>query len=329
MASQPVRLAGGSPDGAPAGPKAGRGAPKLPAHRLVLREPRDAAGAVLADSPKRSEQRNDRTKPRDIIKRAPWLVEERGYVKPPSTATPTESLRKKLRERAALLGLPLVDYVNTLTMAIRYMGGGRTQFLAFLALAVSESDDAAKFLTCFAELTPAEQDHANIDLVCQAAGASPVRLLQAAVGAAFTTGIETANLMAATAFPQTLQTTIDMAHRPGEEGFKDREMLMKHHGFLPQPKGTTINVSAVSSASAAAAAKAEPSMPSFLGAADAARAARTDVQRALITEGPIDVDPLASVRAGVAADADLAPVVRTASVVGDADAVETIDGNTR
>lgn len=241
------------------------------------------------------------------------------------------SARSKLQERAEALGLPLVEYQNSLTMALRHMQGGRSQFIAFIALAAAESEDARKFIVCLSELRVREQEMINVDLVCQAAGCSAVKLLQAVVGVAFTANVETANLIAAAAFPQTIQASVETARVQGDIGVKDRELLMKHHGFLPQPKGTTINVSAVSSAQAASAARAEPSVPSFLGAADAARSARTDVQRHLITEGERDaLDPLASVRAGVAADSiDAVVVGRTESVAGDADAIEIIDGSTR
>jgi hypothetical protein len=330
---------------------------------------RAATAAALAEPGKphpynragRERQRTNGERARDVIRRAPWLLddkgrlpEQRGLVNPgrhdwldarDPAATCNQivardgtiigdrddvTLRNKLRERAEALGLPLVDYANTLTMALRHMDGGRAQFLAFVALAASESEDARKFIVCFLELTERERDKANLDLVCQASGASPVRILQGVVGAAFAAGVETANLLAAASFPSTVQAAIETARIPGDPGFKDREMLMKHHGFLPTPKGTVINVSAVAGAQAAAAARNEPSVPRFLGSADAARAARTNVQQQLITEGSIDVDPLATVRAGVAAtDGDVVPVARTASVAGDPDAVEVIDGSTR
>jgi hypothetical protein len=215
---------------------------------------------------------------------------------------------KALRAKAAALGLPLVDYVQTLTMAIRLMDGGRARFLELVQMAAADGDDdAIKFVTCFTEQGITARASVSFDLVCMAAGVVPVSLLKTVVGIAFEAGVETANLVAASAHPSIVAATIKSAKRiTSKIGLADRETLHRHHGFTPLPRGTTVNVNANATAqAAAAAADREPSVPRFLDDAEAAQAPQRALQRQLITEGT-GTDPLASIRA-MAREAELVP----------------------
>jgi len=200
-----------------------------------------------------------------------------------------------LKAKAKDLGLAVTEYDTTLSMAIRRMDGGRAEFLRFVALAAADADeDAQKFLAVLRELKPYEQRGCSFDLVCLAAGVSPVALVQSVVGVAMQSNTDVGNLVAAVAHPAIVETTIRSAKRLNSDiGARDRHTLLQHHGFTPTPKGATINISASASAAAAATTSADSSVPKFLSAANVASAARETVQRQL-TEGPVivDVDPL-------------------------------------
>lgn len=239
---------------------------------------------------------DDKTKAHAAPRHAPIIEPKRtrgahgGEIRNPDQVSP-EALRSPapLVRKARALGLTVTEYDTTLSMAIRRMDGGRPEFLRFVALAAADHDeDAQKFLDVLHELKPYEQRGCSFDLVCLAAGVSPVALVQSVVGIAMRSNTDVGNLVAAVAHPAIVETTIRSAKRVNSDiGAKDRHALLQHHGFLPTPKGATINVTANASAQSAAAAEAtsaDASVPKFLSAANVASSARESVQKQL-TEG--------------------------------------------
>lgn len=284
--------------------------------------PGDGVGANGSDflgTPPADPSGNPHAADRSVVLREPWRFDDKwtpktstkavfsakrkrgkhgGDIIDPGAITP-EALRhpKLLTQRAAELGLPITEYDTSLSMAIRRMDGGREMFLRFVCLAAADADDdAIKFLTTLRELKPYEQRSCSFDLVCLAAGVSPVVLLKTVVGVAFESHVDTGNLIAAAAHPQIVETAIKSAKRVNSDiGQRDRAALLTHHGFNPTPKGATININANANATAAAAAttSADASVPKFLSAANVASAARETVQRQL-SDGPLvlDVTPI-------------------------------------
>lgn len=219
--------------------------------------------------------------PHNLSKRPAQILTER-------VADQQQEVNAQLRQKAAALGLPVVEYATTLTMAVRQLDGGRQQFIQFVQLAAADGDDdALRFLAAFADLRAHEQSRASLDLVCIAAGVSPVALLKTIVGAAFEAQVDTANLIAAAAHPRVVATAVKSARRLNSEiGAKDREHLLRHHGFLPQPKSAQINIGVSASATAqAAAASAEPTVPDFL--ADVATVDDTRQLHGAVVEGDL------------------------------------------
>ncbi len=214
--------------------------------------------------------------------------------------------RRTLRQIAESLQLPIVTYPKTLTMALRFMDGGRARFLELCQLAAFAHDPAAiTFLTVFSELTPAQQLRISIDEVCVSGGVNAIDLLKALVGAAYEAGVETANMVAAVAHPEVVAASVRSAKRINSEiGWRDRELLLKHHGFVPIPKGTTVNIGVTANAQAAsvAAATSEPSVPSFLADVSAMTAPRRHVQQTIIDALPVGDRPTGA--AGIGPDDD-------------------------
>ena len=183
-------------------------------------------------------------------------------------------LRLKLRERwGHHLGnktLPTIAGVHALASATRYMEGGRERFIELMQLAVlNHHEDAEKWYAVYADLLLSERVIVSWDDVCAAAGVTAKSIISIIVTTAMEFGQDAGNLVAAVTHPEVVRQAAKSAKRIGgqfaEISYKDRQALFQHHGFIPMPKGTTVNVHANASASAkaAAVAAADPSMPSF------------------------------------------------------------------
>lgn len=189
----------------------------------------------------------------------------------------------RLIVKARALGLPVVEYDNTLSMAIRRMRGGRAQFVNFLALAAEAGDeDAKKFIQIFSEVKPSEQPDVSLDLICITAGVSRVDLLKTAIGIAFENQVDVSKLVEVSTLPALVDRAIESAMKlDSATGQRDRMALLQHHGLMPAPKSTVINVTATAAAQAAASASSEPSVPSFLQDVDVATGSREAAQRSV------------------------------------------------
>ncbi len=201
--------------------------------------------------------------------------------------------RAKLKELAKQLGLPTLPGEGSLTLAIRYLEGGRGTFIQYVTLAATDEDiDAKTFLHVYLDLTTYEQKAVSLDDVCAAAGVSPVKLVKAIVGTAFEHGVDLANFIAAVSHPKTVHKTIQFAHQ--KEGIRDRELLLQHHGFSPQPKGTTINIGVSSTSTSQATALSQAtSVPSFAEDMADLQDSKIGVQHQLIEAQPVEsFDPV-------------------------------------
>ncbi len=89
--------------------------------------------------------------------------------------------------------------------------------------------------------------HLPVEAFCLLASITPEALLTSIVVSAQINGTQMSRLVAAIHFPKVVQASIDEAIKP--EGIADRELQMKHAGFLPAPKGSQVSVNVNSSAS--------------------------------------------------------------------------------
>lgn len=208
-----------------------------------------------------------------------------------------------LRAAAIELGIPMAEYANTLSMAIRLLDGGVNEFLKGVHLASTAGiDEAIKFLATYNTWEP-KFGPATPDAICARGGIPPVDLIKAIVGVLYTANAELANWLAAAAHPGIVARTVQSAERLNSRiGRQDRRDLLTHAGFLPTSKGAIINVNATAQAAAQAiaapgtrAAGDRSPLPSFLSAINDVAAAREQIQRQLLTEGGVDdaEDPFA------------------------------------
>lgn len=175
------------------------------------------------------------------------------------------AVRAKLRGKAQEFGLTLLPGEGSLSLATRYVPGGRDALVRLISLAAADADpDALLWLHVWNSLKPWEQHQVTLDDICAGAGLSPVKLLKIVVGTAFEAGCDVANLVAAASHPKVVQASVRTALTA--RGVEDRKLLFQHHHFIPVAKGATINVSATAQAQAAAQAQNgdDAGVPSFM-----------------------------------------------------------------
>jgi hypothetical protein len=170
-----------------------------------------------------------------------------------------------LKAKATALGLPTLPGSGSLTLATRYVEGGRATVLSYIQLAAMNGNDSAlTFWHVYADLTPSDQAIVSLDDLCAASGIAPKAILMAIAASGFDAGCDIANLVAAHLHPKVVQASVDAALTP--EGIEDRKLLLQHAGFIPVPKGQSIviNASSHATAQAHASSAAAAGMPSFL-----------------------------------------------------------------
>lgn len=224
---------------------------------------------------------------------------------PPFETSASDSLRLKLREIGRRIfngnstmpaNLPTIPGVQSLSIATRYIDGGRTRFVEYVQFAMlNHREHSTRWWMVYADLLPAERHRVSYDDVCAAAGVAPAALMSEVVSVAMEFGNDVGNLVAAAVHPAIVHQAGKSAKRIGGQhaqiGLEDRKMMLQHQGFAPVPKGASIHVHASATAQAAAAASADPSVPGFADDMAALARPRQGVQRQL-TEASHDLDPI-------------------------------------
>lgn len=194
--------------------------------------------------------------------------------------------------------LPTLPGVNALSIATRYIDGGRARFIEFVQYAVlNELPAAQAFYFVYCDLLPAERARVSFDDVCAAAGVRPDVLMAEIVSTAMQFGQDVGNLVAAATKPTIMHQLTKSAKRIGgkhaEIAMKDRHEFLRAQGMLVVPKSAQVHVhaSASANAQAAAAAAIDPSMPSFAASMEALAAPRTGVQQELQRQALAAPDP--------------------------------------
>lgn len=216
-------------------------------------------------------------------------------------------LRDKLRTRLmkstgdpGLTRLPTLPGVSSLSIATRYLPGGRERFVEYVQFAaVNDHEIAKQWIFVYDDLLPSERQIVSFDDVCLAAGVKATELMALVVSTAMEYGIDVGNLVAAAGHPEVVAKAVESASRIAGKGamigLRDREMLFQHHNFVPTGRGSgpivQVNQHASANAQAAAVADADPSVPSFAHTMHALRAApaRAQLPPADETLEPIDM----------------------------------------
>jgi len=145
---------------------------------------------------------------------------------------------------------------------MQQLKGGKAQFMEFAHLAVHIEPELAPIVEDFDKLNSGLKASVSIDEICAVRGVDPLHFIAVVGEAALKFGNNGAILIAALHFPAVIGKSVKEAMT--SKGFKDRELLAKHHGFVPTPHGTSISVQASAGARAdASSAPESKGLPSF------------------------------------------------------------------
>ena len=200
--------------------------------------------------------------------------------------TSAQAGRRRALANGDFSSLGPTDHI--LAETIRFVPGGRQTFIGLVQRAARNGDkEALAWWNLYQDLMPVDQKHVELDLVCEASGVTPDRLMAVVVSTAMRAGADAAELVAATTYPSVVRQTVKSALRIGGDhadiAQKDRELLLQHHKFIASPKaGGSVFVNAQANANAAAKANAEPSVPAFADTLNRAMGAHKDVQGEII-----------------------------------------------
>lgn len=182
-------------------------------------------------------------------------------------------VQRKLHKTAptTLVTLPGVQPFSAMT---RFVDGGRAHVIETLQTAVLNNDPVAcQWWEVYRELPSYPRSIVSFDDVCAASGVSPQQLILVLVSTEMDFGRDVGNYVAAAMHPKVISRLAESASRidgdHADIALKDRHAFLMARGFLPTPKGATVNIHASASAQAASAAAQEPSVPSFTETIDA------------------------------------------------------------
>ncbi len=177
-------------------------------------------------------------------------------------------VQRKLSKSDAPTRLVTLPGVQPFSAMTRMVDGGRNRIVELIQLAVLNNEaTACQWWEVYRELPSYPRSIISFDDVCAASGVQPRQLLMAVVSTAMDFGQDIGNLVAAVTHPKVVARLAESATRIDGEyadlALKDRHAFLQAQGFLPTPKGATINVHASASAQAASVAAQEPTVPSF------------------------------------------------------------------
>jgi hypothetical protein len=123
--------------------------------------------------------------------------------------------------------------------SLRRAIGGRLR--AIETLKFSQHPDAKKLLEFCQRIKFANREKVPFEAMCLAAGVDVMTIFGALILAARDVSRAESALITMTEHPSVVQATVDFAKR-SEFASKDREMVHKAVGWLPTPKGSSVNV---------------------------------------------------------------------------------------
>lgn len=158
-----------------------------------------------------------------------------------------EATRKGHVGAARRAGVPVVSDGNPeqlpfqATLAFAFRGaGGKATAVEYARLAAPIDERFLRFITAFDKLSASDQKEVRLEDLCKVAEILPHEFLGGVAAIAHKYNVDVGNMIAAIHHPQIVQATVDSALSPF--GTEDRKMLHSHVGFLPQGKGSTVNV---------------------------------------------------------------------------------------
>lgn len=120
----------------------------------------------------------------------------------------------------------------------KYIDGGEE--IVYEYLRASEDEEVKKLLEVYDKVDVRDHDFLSFEEYCGAAGVNSIHIYEKLAGVMAMQSDLTSSILAASAHPQVLQATIEIAKT--EKGHRERKILHTASGFLPRPKGSQTNV---------------------------------------------------------------------------------------
>jgi hypothetical protein len=153
--------------------------------------------------------------------------------------------------------------LGPISAVCKYIKGGKQEFMRLAVLASQIEPALAVVVETWEGMNDPLQRKITIEEICRQKDVDPGHFCGVVVEAAMKFRDNATILIAALNLPDVVQRSVEFAKQ--KEGFKDREALMKHAGFVPTPQGQRINIlnQANAKAGAEAEANAERGLPTF------------------------------------------------------------------
>ena len=129
----------------------------------------------------------------------------------------------------------------TIAQLAKMIPGGRRAIAEYARLAAETNPDIERMIKIWAHGRAKHGTGASLEKACYDANLSVRDLFTSITAMMYELNVEgIGNMIAAIGHPEIVRTSVKEAKR--SRGVRDREMLFKHAGFLPMPKGSTINL---------------------------------------------------------------------------------------
>ncbi len=127
-----------------------------------------------------------------------------------------------------------------LSFAASKMLGGKRCFYDLARQALKNHPDIKPFLDHLDKQTPYHLYHTPLEKLVDDSGVERRLILEAVVGIAAELDYDISHLIASQQLPSVVEHSIKFAKKT--RGFRDRQLLMQHAGFVPVPSGSVINI---------------------------------------------------------------------------------------
>lgn len=118
------------------------------------------------------------------------------------------------------------------------LAGGKESLMELARLAPEIDPKLAGVIEDWDRLNPTGKKGVSLDLLCKQKNIDPFHFLGVIAEASIKYRDNASVVIAAMSLPKIVETSVKAAMKV-KTGFKDREALMKHAGFLPVPAGAT------------------------------------------------------------------------------------------
>jgi hypothetical protein len=130
---------------------------------------------------------------------------------------------------------------STLSTAFRHIRPNWRNYIQWVDLAARNGNEAmARYRDCYLALPHLERLHHWPEQLCELSGVAPGELVGTVCRTLFESKAAESSMVSAIAQPELFERTVQLAGKA--EHYRDRELLFRAWGCLPDKKGSSINI---------------------------------------------------------------------------------------